>query len=44
MLGTYLIQLKSKEVVNLVEFDKFFKNIDCLIILKNGKIIRSVSW
>ena len=44
MLGTYLIQLKSKDVIRLVEFDKFFKNVDCLIILKNGKIIRSFSW
>lgn len=43
-LGTYLIQLNSEEVLEKIEFEEYYDDIECLIILKNGKILKSSFW
>ena len=43
-LGTYLIQLNSEIVLEKIEFDLKYKNIECLLVLKNGKVLRSSFW
>jgi len=43
-LGTYLAQLNSQDVLELIEFDSYFKNIECLLILNNGKVLKSSFW
>ncbi|MDA3855326.1 MAG: FAD:protein FMN transferase [Candidatus Woesearchaeota archaeon] len=40
-LGTYFIQLNSEDVLKKIEFDEKYKNIEILIILENGKILKS---
>lgn len=42
--GTYLLQLSSEEVLNKVEFEAEFEHIECFLILKKGKILKSSFW
>lgn len=43
-LGTYLIQLSSYEVMEKIEFDDIFKDIECLLILNDGSVLKSGFW
>jgi len=43
-LGTYIIQLNSEEILEKIEFDKYYEDIECLLVLENGKILRSSFW
>ncbi len=43
-LATYLIQLSSEEVLEKMNFDEYFDDIDALLILQNGKVLKSVYW
>ena len=40
-LGTYLIQLNSQTVLKKLEFDIYFKDIEGLLILSNGKVLKT---
>jgi len=44
LLGTYFTQLSSQEVLELIDFKERFKNIECFIILENGKVLKSSFW
>ncbi|MCA9478356.1 MAG: FAD:protein FMN transferase [Nanoarchaeota archaeon] len=43
-LGTYLLQLPSQEVMEKVEFGSRYKDIEALIILKEGDVLRTSFW
>lgn len=43
-LGTWFIQLNSEEILTKIEFEDKYKEIECIIILKNGKVLRSSFW
>lgn len=43
-LGTWFSLEKSHKVLELLEFDLDFENIQALLILKNGKILKSSFW
>lgn len=43
-LGTWFAQESSQKVLELLEFDEYFKDIEGLIILKNGKVLKSSFW
>lgn len=43
-LGTYLMQLSSQEVLEKIEFDDYYKDIDCLLILSDGNVFKSSFW
>lgn len=43
-IGTFLIQLKSTEVLEKIEFKKIFEDIECILILNNGKVLKSSFW
>ena len=43
-LATYLIQLPSYKVIEIIEFDEYFKDVKCLLVLNSGEVIRSLHW
>lgn len=43
-LATYFILLSSEETLELLEFDENFKEIEALIILTNGKVLKTSFW
>lgn len=43
-LGTYLIQLNSEEILEKIGFENNLSDIDCLLILNNGKVLKSFYW
>lgn len=43
-LATYFILLNSADTIELLEFDENYKNIEALLILTNGKVLKTSFW
>lgn len=43
-LATYFIQLDSQDALEKIELDNRFDDIDCLIVLNDGSVLKSMYW